>query len=72
MMKEIISTILIGLPGCVLFYFRRPVGLAAEKIGFPPFFRGDRDALIRLFGLIGIVYALIAFGIGGLFWLIDQ
>jgi len=71
-MKEILAPILIGFLGCALFYFRRPVGIAAEKISFPPFFRGDQNARIRLFGMIGIVYALISFGIGGLFWLSNQ
>jgi hypothetical protein len=65
-MKEILVVSLGVIFGGALFYFRRPLGIAAEKIGFPPFFSGDQEARIRLFGMIGIVHALIIAGIGGL------
>ena len=66
-MKEAIVIVLLALPGCALFLFRRPIGLAAERIGFPPFFTGDQAARIRLFGMIGLIQALIVLSIGGLF-----
>ena len=65
-MKDILVVSLCVIIGATLYWFRRPLGIAAEKFGFPPFFQGDQEARIRLFGMIGIVQALIALGLGGL------
>ena len=65
-MKDILVVSLCVLFGATLFWFRRPLGVAAEKLRFPPFFQGDQEARIRLFGMIGIVHSLIALGVGGL------
>jgi len=63
-MKDLSVVVLFVLFGVALFFFRRPVGEAAERFRFPPFFTGDQEARVRLVGMIGIVHALIAGGIG--------
>jgi len=65
-MNDILVVSLWVLFGGTLFWLRRPLGIAAAKFGFPPFFQGNQEARIRLFGMIGFIQALIALGLGGL------
>ena len=58
--------LMFGLFGCGLFFAREKVGIFAYKMGFPPFQRGAEKERIRLFGMIGIIFALISFGMVGL------
>jgi hypothetical protein len=65
-LREISPFAAAGLIGCILFAARNRVGRFATKIGFPPFYPGDERKRVRLFGMIGICWALIGFGAVGI------
>jgi hypothetical protein len=65
-MKATLVPLMFGLFGCALFLAREKVGRFAYKIGFPPFQPGAERERVRLFGVIGVVFALISFGMVGL------